>query len=271
MTGPRVAWGIHELSTGDVQALRVLTARTLSGEIAGFRITAFADPDQCAGLVALAGREAGRLDSYTGANVAAAHLGVPAIRHNGDPQAYFADAARWNAWQQTALGRGDAWNAPREVTALLSQAFPGFACGVARDADAGRYFHGIIRQIGRAPLHSDHAHRDFAGWEIGKSRQQLAWNVYLTSAGAGEGETIIYRKPWTAADEAFKNLSGIGYHDAVVAGIEQARYRPGMGDLVVFNSVNYHEVTWTRGTAERLSIGGFIGIDEAAGIARFWS
>lgn len=270
-TEATVAWGIHDVSRDDNQALRDLAARTLTGEVAGFRIRGFGTAAECASLAALPDADARRVHSYVGSNVAAAHLGVPAIKHADDAAGYFAAASSWNGWQESVLGEGAAWNAPAAVVALLSRAFPGFGCGVAQDPAAGSYFHGIIRQIARSPLHSDYARRDFPGWLIGGCAQQLAWNVYLTAGRDGEGDTIIYRKPWSPADEVFKHETEMGYGAGVVAGCQSVRFTPAVGDLVVFNCVNYHEVTWTHGAARRLSIGGFIGIDSDARAVRLWS
>lgn len=246
-------------------------AGTLAGEIAGFRIPSFGSAAQCASLAALFEAEAGRVDSYAGSNVAAAHLGVPAIKYSNDAAGYFAAARRWNAWQHEVLGNGGAWDAAGAVVAMFAQLFSAQSCGVAVDAAAGSYFHGIIRNIDRSPLHNDYAHRDFPGWLIAACRQQLAWNVYLTAPGAGDGGTLIYRKAWQPSDEAFKHTADMGYDEGVVAGRETARYSPVAGDLLVFSCVNYHEVAWTRGAGRRLTVGGFIGIDDAAHDVRFWS
>lgn len=266
-----LAWGIHDVSRSDVPALRELTARTLAGDIAGFRIAGFGSAAQCAALAALPASEAHRFVSYAGGNVAAAHLGVPAITHRADAAGYFAAAGQWNAWQQEALGAGGVWNAAGAVVDMFAGILAPSSCGVAADPAAGSYFHGIIRTIGRSPLHSDFAQRDFPGWLIAGCQQQLAWNVYVATPGSGEGDTIIYRKPWTPPDEAFKHATEMGYEAGVVAGREWARYSPATGDLLVFNCVNYHEVTWTHGAGQRISIGGFIGIDSAAHAVRFWS
>lgn len=264
-----MSWPLRQITENDSAALPGLVQQILAGEIAGLRMPAFGSTAQCASLAELTLHAQGRLEHYADANVQAAHLGPPAIKYSGTPAAYFAAAADWNRWQDEALAT--AWNAPAQLAELIARAFPGFACSVASDPQAGRYFHGIIREIARSPLHNDCARRDLSQWVIGRCEQQLAWNVYLTQSAEGGGETTIFRRPWRHADEHFKRRDAMGYDHGVVVGAVSTRYAPMRGELMVFNCVNYHEVMWTHGSASRLTIGGFIGISSADRSVMLWS
>ena len=145
------------------------------------------------------------------------------------------------------------------------------SCGLeacrAQEPAYGTYFAGLIRQINkRALLHSDYAPFQAKGWSIERAYQQLAWNLYMTDFEGGE--VRVYEKAWNfMSDEKYKLQNSYGYDYQLVAGKNYLTIKPEKGDLVLFNSQNFHEVMEARG--RRLSAGSFFSkIDDSI---QFWS
>lgn len=123
------------------------------------------------------------------------------------------------------------------------------------DVDAS-YFAGLFRQISVALLHVDFARLDAPGWKIGDVVSQLAWNLYITPPENG-GSCNVYNRPWQLNDESRKITGSYGYDSSLVENVEYKSNAPIIGDLVIFNSRNFHEVTQANG--DRLTCSSFIG------------
>jgi hypothetical protein len=82
---------------------------------------------------------------------------------------------------------------------------------------------------------------------------QFAWNIYLQPAHFG-GETVIYQT---------KNVAPIEELQAYAS----AKYRPVLGDLLLFCSRSIHSVF--PGTGKRITLSGFFG-STASGEILFW-
>ncbi len=138
----------------------------------------------------------------------------------------------------------------------------------AHEDKHGKYFAGLVRAINdTALIHADYAPFQAQGWSIQRARYQLAWNVYLTEF---EGGTCrVYEHPWDEnRDEFFRRPGSYGYRREMVLGDSFVEVKPQKGDLVLFNSRNFHEVDRvTQG--QRLSAGSFIG--KIGNDIAFWS
>ena len=128
---------------------------------------------------------------------------------------------------------------------------------VAQDAEHGAYAPCIVQSMRgeTLALHFDYAPVDAAGWTIDRIKYQLAWNVYLVAPPQG-GECAVYRRAWSPED-AQEQTQGYAHDPSKVAAVPRILHKIGLGDLVLFDSRNYHRVLATPGP--RLSIGGFIG------------
>lgn len=139
---------------------------------------------------------------------------------------------------------------------------------VAYDNEAySHYFAGLIRHINIALLHMDFARLDAPNWEIGSITSQLAWNLYVKEPSQG-GICKVYNRQWEPEDEKYKIPNSYGYDYSLVAGSEIKQNFPVIGDLVIFNSRNFHEVLPAIG--ERITISSFIGKMPGGDIV-FWS
>ena len=109
-------------------------------------------------------------------------------------------------------------------------------------------------------LHADFAPYVSAGYAIAQSDSQLAWNVYADVPEAG-GETVIYNRPWTPLPEDNRVGPAYDLSHAAVAGAESVALRPTIGDVLLFNARNPHEVrsAESKSGRRRIGVGSFIG------------
>ncbi len=138
---------------------------------------------------------------------------------------------------------------------------------IGKDEIYGSYFAGSFRNV----MTLGHIHFDFApfeavGWNIDAVESQLSWNLYLNQPMGGE--LRVYNRAYQPADEALRVPKQYYYENAVVAGVEQFTYHPKIGDVVIFNSRNFHEVTQVTG--DRYSLSSFIG-RTTSGELHLWS
>ena len=127
---------------------------------------------------------------------------------------------------------------------------------------------GTIRQSdGGLRVHFDEVAREFPhGLFDQRLLAQLAINVYLTMPDEG-GETTIWRRTWTPADEEAR--IGFGYDRRVVDGVQAVTVRPAPGDTLVFNPRFYHAVAPGE-FGRRVSVAMFLGLAADGSIA-VWS
>ena len=120
-----------------------------------------------------------------------------------------------------------------------------------------RYSSAMVRNlIEGASLHPDYAPFLAVDWAIKNIDRQLAWNIYLDMPAKG-GETVVYNKPWIKEDDRFIKGSSYAYDPEVIASKERAAIKPKVGDLVIFNSRNFHEVSKGEG-GRRWTMGGHL-------------
>jgi len=136
---------------------------------------------------------------------------------------------------------------------------------IACEPKFGNYFAGSSKQRVHAPLHTDSSEM-MKGWVIGTVINQLTWNVYL-NVPEENNSTVVYNKQWQVEDNQF--MTGIDdYTDEVVAGVERLQLQPALGEVILFNSWNYHRVPQLGGT--RITMGSFLG-QTPEGKLIYWS
>jgi len=128
---------------------------------------------------------------------------------------------------------------------------------LATEPSFGEYFAGVFRQINQgALLHVDFAPLDAPHWAIGEIDYQISWNLYLRAPTEG-GECIVHDRPWELEDEAYKVPDSYHYDRTLVEGRVSKSHEFVEGDLVFFNSRNFHEVE--ASADERLTMSSFVG------------
>lgn len=129
--------------------------------------------------------------------------------------------------------------------------------GIAQEDQGETYFAGLIRQINRSALiHADFACFDAPDWNIGRIASQLSWNLFIYTPESG-GECIVHNRQWGLHHERQRLPNSYGYDPLVVKDVESHSITPKIGDLVIFNSRNFHEVKPAEG--DRLTMSSFIG------------
>lgn len=135
------------------------------------------------------------------------------------------------------------------------------------------YFTGLIRIMRNgALLHIDFAPFDAKNYSIKNIRFQIACNIFLKLPQNGGGHTIVYNRQWHHQDELYKMKNSYGYLEDVVELKDSVNIIPEAGDLILFNSRNFHEVKPNKSVEDdRITLSCFAGIDAEQKTIEFWS
>jgi len=161
---------------------------------------------------------------------------------------------------------------PLEKLIQMIQEVHPYPVGIAkRDIDQFKYFCGLVRFVGGGT----YPHFDFAPfhagemWEIGRINAELSWNLFVTAPSGGE--TIVYDCPWVPEMEKLRKGLNEPYPPSVVEGVDLIKSVPIRGDIVIFNSRNFHEVLPSNIKQDlRLTFSSFIGRNDDNSII-LWS
>jgi len=123
-------------------------------------------------------------------------------------------------------------------------------------------FVGDIRIINKAGLHVDQVCRKFDSGVFSQINSQLSWNIYISNVNEGDGELQIFDMKYLNDHKELKNNSEFGYTESVVQNLQPISIAPLKGQLVIFNSTNYHRVNPTKVSSPRISVTSFIGLVE---------
>jgi hypothetical protein len=85
------------------------------------------------------------------------------------------------------------------------------------------------------------------------------------------GELVMYRRMWTAEDEAHKARGTLGYPSTLVRDAERCAIAANQGDLYIINPSLFHEIKATHGARRRMTLGTFFGFSETSSDVLFWS
>lgn len=248
---------------------RPMIVSVLHNDVAAIRIPGYVSPDIC--KLAVQGIHEHGIDYYENVYPPIGKIGITQFEHRFSPvkkRAYFDKAPGATAARRDAFKHSGDLTA--QVIATVEQAWE-YEASIAVEADSGEeYFAGLVRVMSRALLHMDWAPFDGPEWTIGKIAGQIAWNIYMQMPLQG-GSTRVFRRPWEPADEAMKIPGSYGYNMELVNGCESVEILPKEGDLIFFNSRNFHEVLDAQGDIERLTNSSFIGWMKDTEQMIFWS
>jgi carrier-protein-independent halogenase WelO5-like protein len=251
----------------DVLTQDVLLA-LLNNEIGAICLPSFASNAVCTCLVQSI--YAHGIDYYKDKYPKVGKIGITQSEHKYTPsqkEEYFAKVSQANRVRQSIFGNsGDLLS---DVITTVKRAWAGNVDIAFEKSIQQQYFAGLVRVINQAMLHYDWAPLYDLGWETDKISAQLTWNIYL-QVGARGGATRVYRQFGRKAD--LKYVTPGGYFDSkVVTGADFIEIMPEQGELVFFNSQNYHEVEQTEGEDERITFSSFIGLLGTSDALIFWS
>ena len=226
-----------------------------SNRIPAIRISQFATEAECHQLVTQA--EQLGFGAYQDVTPAIERIGITVFEHDkGDKADYFRAVERANTLQQGLLSAS--FN-PLERLMQQLHACTGRTVRIASEVPYGAYYAGLIRKIEHGTLyHIDYAPSEHPRWEVGTVTAQLVWNLYLRNSASDQGMTHIYNRQWEPADEQYKIEDSYGYDKEVVADAEHIIFQPRAGDVVLFNTRNFHIVDATDG--QRVTFTSAIGL-----------
>lgn len=239
-----------------------------AGEIPCIRIPRFASAEDCARIVK-AVKENAEFKGYSFQPTAPNILKVgPAQCEFGNQEKgdYFALARESEPVLQKI--KRAAFSPLEQVMGLVSIAAHAKTSIADEGGVYGKYFAGVLRNISQgALLHMDFAPQDAKSWALEDVREQLTWNLYLQAPVSG-GEAVVYSKQWDPTDEKYRVPTSYHYSDKAVEHAEHHTIPFVQGDLVIFNSRNFHRVKDSIG--ERLTMSSFFG-KKPNGEIVFWS
>ncbi|MFR0687900.1 2OG-Fe(II) oxygenase [Enterobacterales bacterium AE_CKDN230030158-1A_HGKHYDSX7] len=135
----------------------------------------------------------------------------------------------------------------------------------------GSYFAGAFRRFrGHGKLHVDHAPSHIRQpWAVTEISRQMTWNLYYTQLDNG-GELVIYDTIHTPHNEPMKVPGEYYFPYEVLERADRISLVPKVGDLIIFNTQNFHEILGNNGGGHRVSQTSFIGL-KPDGSLGLWS
>jgi len=238
-----------ELSTASLKAL-------LANEIPAIRIRDFATPAECVSF-AKAVSEA-ELSYYSVARkIGYIGLAQYEYRWNRPKSDYFRDVLPVE--RKRDMVQAKSFNALHRFVDILGR-YNAAGVDIASEA-LGHYFAGVIRNASEGvDLHVDYAPINSPAYSIAAIDAQLGWNFYAQGLVSG-GETTVYNVPWNPRFEPGEIPQSYNLPRDAIEGGESFTFRPSVGDVVIFNTRNPHEIAGgVSGPGhDRISIGSFVG------------
>ena len=259
-------------STWKALEMQELTPHSLEelfkNQLPAIRVRNFLSASQCERLVSAA--EKLGFDYYENVTPPIGRIGITQFESSQkEPETYFSKVKEACAKRDKVYSTAgtDVLKSVVKVVRSVSS----LHAGVAHDSSRGEYFAGLIRQINQAHLHFDFAKFDAPGWYISGIGQQLSWNIYVSVPQRG-GELVVHELPWK--QEIYEKFlmpghsGSYGFEEELVSNVRRVDIAPAIGDLVIFNTRNFHQVK--AGEGKRISISSFFG-KHSNGKIVFWS
>ena len=238
---------------GEDKLTQCALCRLFRGNIPYIRLSNFATPEECEQLVSSAVREG--FSSYRGVEPVINRIGNTVFEYNSISRAdYFTKNKELKAVQDRIFA--SSFNPLDRFMDQLRQR-TGKTVGIPTNSDGDAYYAGLIRRIEHGTLlHVDFAPGEQPEWEVAQVREQLVWNLYLRVNDSDSGRTHVFDRQWERSDDSDKE--GIyGYNQRVVEMASEAVFAPNVGEVVIFNTRNFHYVEPTDG--ERVAFTSAIG------------
>lgn len=246
---PRIDWSTQS----ETELTQCAMCRLFRGNIPFIRLSNFATPEECEQLVAGAVDEG--FGPYRGVEPVINRIGNTVFEYNSISKAdYFAKNGELTA-QQNRIFHASFNPLERFMNLLRKRTTKNV--GIPTDDAGNPYYAGLIRRIENGTLlHVDYAPGEQPDWEVANIKEQLVWNLYLRVSDKDSGKTHIYDRHWNQSDNI--NKEGVyGYNRRVVDGAQEAVFSPNVGEVVIFNTRNFHFVEPTDG--ERVAFTSAIG------------
>ncbi len=234
------------------------------GVIPAIILPGFISPKDC--TVIIENLRQTEMGTYSHVSHAVGRLGLAQMEYHlkGDMKGYFDRVAETKNIYLKVVGGAE--DPVQKLMSYLAHA-TSKQVSIASEQSFGSYFAGTFRNV----MTVGHLHYDFApfeakGWDISKIEKQLSWNLYLNQPSGGD--LNVYNRFYQPADEKLRVPDQYYYDSKIVSGAQKFTYTPSVGDVVIFNSRNIHEVKPVDG--ERYSLSSFVG-KKPSGDLILWS
>ncbi|BAT53524.1 hypothetical protein NOS3756_24850 [Nostoc sp. NIES-3756] len=227
------------------------------------RIKDFATPEECEMLYAQS--QSLVFNAYEDVTPKIEKVGITVFEYNSVSKAnYFQEVERASKLRDSIFAAS--FNPLERIIEKFREC--GAKVRIASEAEYGSYYAGLIRKIENGTqIHIDFAPLEQSGWEVCTITTQLSWTLYLKLSDNNHGKTCIYDRRWTPEDEQYK-LDSYGYSDTVIADKDAIAFQPYVGDVLLFNTSNFHYVEPMHG--QRVAFTSMIGLLPNGEII-FWS
>ncbi|MBP5975682.1 MAG: hypothetical protein PUP93_01030 [Rhizonema sp. NSF051] len=227
------------------------------------RLKEFATPEECEMLYAQS--QLLNFNAYEDVSPKIEKVGITVFEYNSISKGdYFKEVEKASKLRDSIFAAS--FNPLKRIMMKFQEC--GAKVRIASEPFYGSYYAGLIRKI----EHGTQTHIDFApleqsGWEVCTIVTQLSWTFYLKLSDNNHGKTYIYDRQWQPEDEQYK-LDSYGYSDTVIANKDPIAFQPYVGDVLLFNTTNFHYVEPMNG--QRVAFTSMIGLLPNGEII-FWS
>ncbi|MGH6848545.1 MAG: hypothetical protein ACREC0_14280 [Methylocella sp.] len=182
-------------------------------------------------------------------------IGITQYGHRDAPETYFAGVPSAAQAVQRIISRG--FDPVIRMIELIRGSWP-CAVGIA-SGEHGHYHAGLIRLIHHyAGLHFDFVPIEGRGWSIDDVNAQISWNLHLCTPSTG-GACVVYDRRCESEHEAAKvDPDELLADRSLVADRPNVTLDCAVGDILLFNTRNYHEILPCMG-GRRITVSSFIG------------
>ncbi len=227
------------------------------------RLKDFATPEECEMLYAQT--QLLNFNAYQDVSPKIEKVGITVFEYNSISKAdYFKEVERATKLRDSITAAS--FNPLERIMEKFREC--GAKVRIASEPFYGSYYAGLIRKIEHGTqLHIDFAPLEQSEWEICTITTQLSWTLYLKLSPNNHGKTCIYDRRWQPSDEQYK-LDSYGYSDTVITDVDMISFQPYVGDVLLFNTSNFHYVEPMNG--QRVAFTSMIGLLPNGEII-FWS
>ncbi|MGV0104588.1 2OG-Fe(II)-dependent halogenase WelO5 family protein [Nostoc sp. DSM 114167] len=227
------------------------------------RLKEFATPEECEMLYAQS--QSLSFNAYQDVTPKIEKVGITVFEYNSISKGnYFKEVERATKLRDSIFAAS--FNPLERIIEKFREC--GVNARIASEPDYGSYYAGLIRKIEHGTqIHIDFAPIEQSEWEVCTITAQLSWTLYLKLSDNNQGKTCIYDRRWQPSDEQYK-LDSYGYSDRVIADADAIAFQPYVGDVLLFNTTNFHYVEPMHG--QRVAFTSMIGLLPNGEII-FWS
>lgn len=240
---------------------RLLLPLLAGNSCCAVRVSGFLEPEHIAAIVRAIDEQG--IDWYPGFTNRQGRIGICATEYHSKPDGV---AQYFNLVERCDKIKTSIFKCNDPIGRLLSMLSRTHDSAIAREHGLNEkaYFTGLIRAMKtESTLHYDYAPDQLPGWWISNTQEQIGAVIYLQMPNSGGALRIHNLRGSSASDQFNRDRSEKGprgYDEGVLSAVEFAEVLPESGDLILFNSRNFHQVLAIDSEVPRYSVNSFISI-----------